>query len=154
MKKYNKGFTLIELLVVIAIIGIVSTIVLSAVSSSQAKGYDSKVVQQLTNFRTAAQIYFSSNGGSYGPDTIDCYGPTNTTLFNNFNAPYGSPGQTIATGVLPSGIELRCQANSKAYAIKASLYSSDNDYWCIDSTGASRKVHDEGGIGDPVTVCP
>ncbi|MEK7635323.1 MAG: prepilin-type N-terminal cleavage/methylation domain-containing protein [Patescibacteria group bacterium] len=143
--EFLKGFTLIELLVVIAIIGILATVVLTSLSQSQAKAYDSKITQQLNQFRTAAQIYFSSNSG-YG-DASSC----GEGMFNNFDASNGSPGATIAAGVLPDFSDLTCNSTSRAYAVKATLYS-DTEYWCVDNTGASEKLT---GTPDPdSTICP
>lgn len=146
MKINRKGFTLIELLVVIAIIGIISTIVLTSVSQSQAKGYDSKIVQQLNQFRTAAQIYYLNNS-SYSPDaptTDNC----NEGIFNNFDTQNGAPGATIAAGVLPEFSDPICSATPKAYAVKAPMYK-EGDYWCVDSTGASLKTNN----GAAATIC-
>ncbi len=141
----KKGFTLIELLIVIAIIGLISTVVLTSLSQSQARSYDTKIVQQLTNFRTAAQIYFTNNT-SYGPTSSDCA----SGMFNNVNAQDGAPGSAIAAGVLPDFSDVYCGANDRQYSVKATLYDGAS-YWCVDYTGASRKV-----AGTPTSgiVCP
>lgn len=140
----RKGFTLIELLVVIAIIGILSTIVLTSLSQSQAKGYDSKIIQQLNGFRTAAQIYFGSNGG-YG-DANSC----GDGMFNDVDPQNGSPAVYIAAGNLPDFTEITCTSVARQYSVKATLYSG-TEYWCVDHTGASRKVTGTPSAG---TICP
>lgn len=144
-KKDNVGFTLIELLIVIAIIGLISTVVLTSLSQSQARSYDTKIVQQLTNFRTAAQIYFTNNTG-YGPTTSDC----SSGMFNDMDVQDGAPGSTIAAGVLPDFSDVYCGANDRQYALKATLYDGTS-YWCVDYAGASRKI-----VGTPTSgiVCP
>lgn len=131
----KKGFTLIELLIVIAIIGIVSTVVLTAVSKSQAKGYDAKIMQQLNNFRTSAQVYFTNHTG-YGPETNSC----SEGIFNSFDAQDGSPGSTIDPAILPEFSNVYCGSTDRQYAVKATFYD-DGTYWCVDSTGASRKLN-------------
>jgi prepilin-type N-terminal cleavage/methylation domain-containing protein len=150
MNKLKKGFTLIELLVVIAIIGILSTIVLSALSNSRAKAYDAKVKMQLSNFRGAAEMYFTSqNPTTYGPTTSLC----SEYMFNNFNSQDGTPGLYIATGNLPSNTQVFCGSTDgvgSAYAVKATLYSG-NDYWCVDSKGFSGLVS---GTPSSGTSCP
>lgn len=60
MKKI-KGFTLIELLVVIAIIGILSAVVLTALSSSKVKGRISGAQKTMKSVQSAA-IFCMSEG--------------------------------------------------------------------------------------------
>ncbi len=60
MKK--NGFTLIELLVVISIIGMLSSIVLSAMNTARAKARDSQRIQSLIQLRNALEMYYSVNG--------------------------------------------------------------------------------------------
>jgi prepilin-type N-terminal cleavage/methylation domain-containing protein len=63
----KRGFTLIELLVVISIIGLLSTVVLSAVNSARAKASDSTKIQALNQLKRAMELYYDNNGGLY-PD--------------------------------------------------------------------------------------
>lgn len=144
----NKGFSLVELLIVITIIGILSSIILQSLSNSRARAYDSKIKQQLSSFRTAAEIYFSSQNG-YGPNVPgpDC----GSGMFNDVIASNGSPGIFIAPGNLPSFVQLACSSSASAYAVKASLYSGDQ-YWCVDSKGFSGMIN--GVITGPTTICP
>ncbi len=141
----KKGFTLIELLIVIAIIGIISTVVLTSLSESQARGYNAKIMQQLNGFRTGAQVYFTNHTG-YGPETNSC----SEGMFNTVDPQDGSPGSYIAAGALPDFSDVYCGANDRQYAVKATLYSG-TEYWCVDYTGASRKI-----TGTPTSgvVCP
>src|SRR3989344_6954427 len=64
-KKFTRGFTLIELLVVIAIIGILAGIVLASLGSARSSANDAKTKEQLSNLRTAAELFYSQ-GGNYG----------------------------------------------------------------------------------------
>jgi type II secretion system protein G len=57
--KNNKGFTLIELLVVISIIGILTGLVTSNLTSSQARGRDGKRKSDLKAIATALEIYYN-----------------------------------------------------------------------------------------------
>ncbi|HBH71636.1 MAG: hypothetical protein UU88_C0009G0011 [Parcubacteria group bacterium GW2011_GWC1_42_11] len=63
----KKGFTLIELLVVIAIIGILSSVVLSSLNSARQKARDAQRVSNLTQIRTALEMYYHDNGSYSNP---------------------------------------------------------------------------------------
>jgi len=116
-KLKSGGFSLIELLIVITIIGLLSTIILSSVSNSRARAYDSKIKQQLSSFRTAAEIYFINQGG-YGPMSNDCTDPS--SIFNNIDAINGTPGLYIASGNLPDFVQLACNSTESTFIVKAS----------------------------------
>lgn len=59
---FSKGFSLIELLIVVAIIGVLSSIVIAALSSSQAKGRDSKRVSDIKNIEVSLKLYYLDYG--------------------------------------------------------------------------------------------
>jgi prepilin-type N-terminal cleavage/methylation domain-containing protein len=58
-----RGFTLIELLVVIAIIGVLSSIVLAALSTARTKGADAARIEDVQSLETALQLYYNDNNG-------------------------------------------------------------------------------------------
>ncbi len=60
MKK--KGFTLIELLIVIAIIGLLATLGIISMTSARAKARDSKRISDLTQIRSAMELYYNDKG--------------------------------------------------------------------------------------------
>lgn len=60
----SKAFTLIELLVVIAIIGILSSVVLAALSGARESARDTKRLQDIRQINTAIQMYMNDNGGN------------------------------------------------------------------------------------------
>lgn len=58
----TRGFTLIELLVVIAIIGILASIVLASLGSSQAKARDARRMSDVNSYQKALALYLSTSG--------------------------------------------------------------------------------------------
>ena len=99
--KTKKGFTLIELLVVVAIIGLLASVVLASLNTARAKGRDAKRLADLEQIRSALQLYWTDNGGTY-PSTGG-----SPLWYGNCSAwPTASPGThnalTGATGYIPN----------------------------------------------------
>ena len=62
MTQASKGFTLIEILVVIAIIGILSSVVLSALNDARKRGNDARRLADIHSVQTALELYRDANG--------------------------------------------------------------------------------------------
>lgn len=71
-KDRKHGFTLIELLVVISIIGLLSSVVLAALSSARMKARDVRRMQDMKQIQTALEMYRNDEGHyPYSTDVTD-----------------------------------------------------------------------------------
>jgi len=68
LKSDRKGFTLIELLVVISIIGMLSGMILVAMTDTRAKARDARRTTDIYQIRKALEMYYAENG-IYPPAT-------------------------------------------------------------------------------------
>ena len=152
---FKKGFTLIELLVVVAIIGILASVVLASLSTARGKGNDAKAKSQLDNMRSAAEIYYSTNGhyGTAATTSADCTAGTTgmavdtnsgfKALVTAANWP-GSVAPTCSTDATATTTATKWQANYKL---------SDATYWCVDSAGASKSEGTTAPASSGGTAC-
>ncbi len=152
----NKGFTLIELLVVIAIIGVLSSIVFASLNNSRIRANDAKIKTQLSNIRTAAEIYFTDTNNTYGT-TITGLTAAATTIGPGCGEGMFTDGKMSPLVLLtnfPSYSNTgKCtvSASGAGYAVSAKLNAS-GAYWCVDSKGASGP---ESGLqADSSGTCP
>ena len=116
LTKKKKGFTLIELLVVIAIIGILAGIVLVSLSGAQKRAKDGRIMAEMGQLRSAAEVWYGNNNNSYLGFCTD----STTTV----------PIQTDI-GV-QGGTSWQCTSSAAVYCAEIKLNSGG--YYCVDST--------------------
>ncbi len=148
MKK-TQGFTLIELLVVIAIIGILSSVVLASLSGGRKKSYNARVKAQLSQARTAAEVYYQENYYN-GENT---YNGSNQALTGTAGCGFGMFGVqgtnagmhqfAVASnypGIGSSDIVCNSPVSGSSYSmsIKLPLAEGAINYWCLDSRGVIK----------------
>lgn len=136
----SRGFTLIELLVVIAIVGMISSIILSALNGARSKSSNAAIKSNLTNMRAQVTLLFED-----GPYVGICSN-ANITKFSDA-ASMASQNNTTSDVCNTFG------AGATAFAISVPLKVVEGsfNYWCVDNLGASRGHASALGSA---TVCP
>lgn len=121
--KLKKGFTLVELLVVIAIIGILATLLLLQLNVARAKARDTKRIGDVTQIRTAIELYYDSKGNYPAGITDALIGEFMATqkapLDPTTGAVYGY-GVDVATGKYQVWTQLE-QQNANAFKTDADI---------------------------------
>ena len=153
----NKGFTLIELLVVIAIIGILSGVVLAALTTARTKGSDASIQTELSNMRSQAELYYTSNSSTYGPKLNEtaCSVATTSNIFGSTTLT-GSL-KNLLDGVLKKQISANTacaiggtgETNGSSWAVAVKMLSDTAKSFCVDSAGTS-KTYLSGTPGDAI----
>ncbi len=132
MRNTEKGFTLIEMLVVVAIIGLLASVLLTALGPAREKAKDTRVVQEVNQVRNLAETLYD---GDY--DAVESLPKLN---INN------SSLKILADDISSQGGELNIIKSSDG--TRYSAYSRMNtkigvepnlktNYYCIDSSGYS-----------------
>lgn len=106
ISKKHRGFTLIELLVVIAIIGILSSVVLASVSSSRAKARDARRKSDLSEIKTALELYYAKCGTYFVKKSCTgaaFFGNSNGAGWFNYLSYSGSSG-SVGYGLVFNGM--------------------------------------------------
>lgn len=129
-KQLTKGFTLIELLVVISIIGLLSSIVLGALSEARDKGEDSKKLQMVSEWKKALELYYDANGQ---------YPATSTLTNNNSNFACLGSGYSPASCVLTGQVVAEPNTSLSAYYSGLPIPEANIDYSGFNIGGIGYK---------------
>lgn len=136
--KNKKGFTLIELLVVISIIGLLSSIVLAAVSDARKKAQFTASKEAFKQLQTALELYRSDNNGEYPANTDTIVEPlTDLVTELNKNKTYlvqapELPTELANAAVLyvnylnPNNVDYQHSAAGHEFANEGARCASDN----------------------------
>jgi prepilin-type N-terminal cleavage/methylation domain-containing protein len=131
----NKGFTLIELLVVIAIIGLLFSIVLVYLRTTQDRARDAKVISDMIQFRNQAEIK-KEKEGSY--NSVNCVDDSFSAICADIKA---NNGNNTEPDPEP---KITPNTNKSEYCAYATLLTKEGGatrYWCVDSRLNSIKIN-------------
>jgi prepilin-type N-terminal cleavage/methylation domain-containing protein len=150
---HRRGFTLMELLVVMSIIGILSGIVLAALTSARNRSFDVAVKDNLGHLRTQAGLYHDNNshyGDGIGITPTDCFTPV-TSMFQTdpvIESMIDAAEDASRAGNVQCTTDASPGTNANAWSAEAPLIEGGS--WCVDSEGAARVVTAPAASG----VCP
>jgi prepilin-type N-terminal cleavage/methylation domain-containing protein len=155
--KRSTGFTLIELLVVIAIIGILAALVLVSLGNAREKAHSAQVRSSISQIRTLAEIYYSSNFFSYmGLDT--CLSTPNST-----NCVGGIEDEVISLRAALTEAHLggaahvlETRSDDDDFCVSSALPPDSTVHVCIDASGVMVEgTSQECILGAPLPmICP
>ena len=128
----KEGFTLIELLVVISIIGLLSSVVLAALSDARIQAKNAHIKTELMQLRNVFELLRNSDG-TY-PLTVGSKSKINLTANQNSLLIYNDIITNNGTALSPI-ISYADSAVVTMYSIYVALLPINTQYICVDSKG-------------------
>lgn len=131
MKK--EGFTLIEMLVVVAVIGLLSSVLLTALGPAKNKAKDSRIIQEMNQVRSLAETMYT---GTYTAlETLPSPAIQNPDLKSLADDIEAQGGELhIIKGPVPSTTYV---AYSRLNIVVGDPALPQVQFYCIDSSGRS-----------------
>jgi prepilin-type N-terminal cleavage/methylation domain-containing protein len=133
--KQKKGFTLIEMLIVIAVIGLLSSVLLTALGPARDKAKDSRIMQEISQIRALAEVMY--NGTYSALPELPSLNPISNKdledLVNDINSE-GGEVNIIKSNDQRSYV-IFTPLNSKVFNSDTNTY--EFQYYCLDSGGKS-----------------
>jgi prepilin-type N-terminal cleavage/methylation domain-containing protein len=137
----NNGFTLIEMLIVVAIIGLLSSVILTALGPAKDKAKDTRIISDVNQIRSIAETLFANS--NY--DALELL-PSNNIQNQDLK---GLSDDVTAQGGILTIIKSQ-PAPAKNYLVYSSLNIKTGDssnpstqYYCVDSAGHSVTTTNE-----------
>lgn len=137
MHRETKGFTLIEMLVVIAIIGILSSVILTALVPARKKAQDARIVEEVNQARAIAET-LNVNGNYAALPSVQ---PNTASSITDPNL------RSLAEDIATQGGGLYIEKSSLPpyswYIIFSTLNTlvgprgNEVQYYCVDNSGHS-----------------
>jgi len=143
----KKGFTLIEMLVVVAVIGLLSSVILTALGPARNKAKDARIISDINQVRSLAETIYVN--GIY----------QNLPTLPSINEISNENIRELADDITMQGGELTIikSAGSKGYSAFSRINITGGDfenpktqYYCVDSAGHSVFTFEEPSD----SICP
>ncbi len=140
----RKGFTLIEMLIVIAVIGLLSSVLLTALGPARLSARDARIIQEVNQARAIAETLYDN----YSYDKLPAI--SGVDAVDSLDNP---DLQKLAKDIISFGGELVIKKATKpeaAFVIYSKLNAKVGDvqnpitnYYCTDSHGNTNYITEE-----------
>jgi len=149
----KNGFTLIELLVVISIIGVLSGMVLVAMTDARARARDARRVNDITQIRKALELYYAEKGTYPVRGWTISNNETNWNAFKTQLAPYISlPADPVNTPITNPVNYPWTTTSTYLYAYYASGYGCSGHWYMLSYRLEKPNMASPGTRTCPCTV--